>query len=61
VLTGDSDLYFTQEGYANFAELARKHGNEVRHLVLESTGHMVLLDNGAEEAKAAILELMGVR
>lgn len=57
VLAGDSDLYFTQEGFAEFASILSKKNNG-KLLVLKATGHMVLLDNGAKEAKAAILTMI---
>ncbi len=57
VLAGDSDLYFTQEGFSVFADtLSKKNSGSL--LVLKDTGHMVLLDNGAEEAQKAMLALM---
>lgn len=59
VLAGDSDLYFTQEGFAEFASILSKK-NTGKLLTLTATGHMVLLDNGAAEAKAAILGMMGL-
>lgn len=57
VLAGDSDLYFNQEGFTQFAEILSKK-NSGSLLVLKDTGHMVLLDNGAEEAQKAMLALM---
>lgn len=57
ILAGDSDLYFTQEGFAEFASILAKK-NSGKFIILKKTGHMVLLDNGAEEAKSIIISML---
>jgi pimeloyl-ACP methyl ester carboxylesterase len=60
VVCGDSDLYFSQEGFERFAGLLHAAGNEVTMTRLIESGHMVLLDNGANRVRAIILAALGV-
>lgn len=57
VAWGDSDLYFSQEGFAGFAEIL-DGANRVETVTLENSGHMVLLDNGEEQLKARLREIL---
>lgn len=54
---GDQDLYFSQEGYASFARQLSVN-NTVKTLVLEKSGHMVLLDAGQDRLKSIYAELL---
>ncbi|PKL18263.1 MAG: hypothetical protein CVV49_06675 [Spirochaetae bacterium HGW-Spirochaetae-5] len=58
VVNGDSDLYFSQNGFARTAELLKNNGNSVKHVVLKNSGHMVLADNGEDQLKAMILNIL---
>ncbi len=52
---GDSDLFFSQDGFENFASLLAKN-NQVEMVPLTDTGHMVLMDNGSETIKQKVEE-----
>jgi hypothetical protein len=56
VVWGDSDLYFGQYGFTNFAKKLEESGNTVSTLTLKNSGHMVLLDNGAEKLKETLVD-----
>jgi len=58
ILNGDDDLFFSQKGFGLLADGFRKAGNNVSHRVLPKTGHMVLNDNGADEAKRIISDVL---
>ncbi len=53
IFNGDSDLFFSQEGFKNFARKLNKQ-NRVEHVTLPTTGHMILNDNGGKKAKKTI-------
>ncbi len=58
VVNGDSDLYFAQKGFSNTAALLKKNGNTVDHIILKNSGHMVLVDNGEDQLKSKILQIL---
>lgn len=51
---GDSDLFFSQSGFARFCEKLGQNANQIDCAPLRDTGHMVLLDNGAAQLKTEI-------
>lgn len=57
MIWGDSDLYFGQDGFLNLAALLGKNNTVTTH-IMENTGHMVLLDNGEDEVKSIMREIM---
>lgn len=56
LIWGDSDLYFSQDGFHNLAASLEKAGNKVSVGVMQNSGHMVLLDNDRVKAREIILE-----
>ncbi len=58
VIWGDSDLYFNQDGFKNISEMLDNAGNDVETHIIKNSGHMVLMDNGEEEVKDIILEIL---
>jgi hypothetical protein len=58
LLHGDDDLYFSNEGFGRLAGLLRKSGNTVDSVGFKDTGHMILFDNGGDEAKNIILSVL---
>lgn len=58
VVWGDSDLYFSQNGYNEFAEKLKSYNNNVETLTLKNSGHMVLLDNGEKQLKEKIIDIV---
>ncbi len=54
---GDSDLYFSQEGFHNLAAVLEEAGNTVSVNIMQNSGHMVLLDNDRDRAKQIIMEI----
>ena len=57
VVWGDSDLYFAQSGFYGFSDKLEDK-NYVKKIVLEESGHMVLLDQGASDLQFYILEII---
>lgn len=57
IIWGDSDLYFSQEGFNNLASLLSEAGNNVSLNVMHNSGHMVLLDNDRNRAREIVLEV----
>ena len=58
IVWGDSDLYFSQSGFQSLAEKLNNAGNDIEIMILENSGHMVLLDNGEAKLKKRILEIL---
>lgn len=55
VVWGDDDLYFSKQGFTNFAAVLRSAGNTVDIQALTDSGHMLLLDNSRDTMKQMIL------
>jgi len=58
IVNGDSDLYFAREGFTNSASLLKHNGNEIEHVILKNSGHMVLADNEEDSLKKLILNIL---
>jgi len=56
VVWGDSDLFFSQDGFKVFTEKLMRSGNRVKTMTIKDSGHMVLLDNGGTGVKQYILK-----
>ena len=54
LIWGDSDLFFSQQGFGHLADLLLKTGNRVKREAIRNSGHMVLLDSGGDGVKGQI-------
>jgi pimeloyl-ACP methyl ester carboxylesterase len=58
VATGEKDAFLPPEKVAEFADRLRRNGNRVEFATVPESGHMVLLDQGAEPLKARVLRAL---
>jgi hypothetical protein len=58
LMHGDDGLYFSPAGFERLAGLLRKAGNTVDMIGFKDTGHMILFDNGGDEAKKIIMSVL---
>ena len=54
ILYGEDDLTFSAQGFESLGEKLRKAGNTVKTFPFAKSGHMLLYDNGGEQAKKVI-------
>lgn len=56
IMYGDDDLFFSQDGFNNLVQKFKAAGNTVEEIKLKDTGHMILNDNGGDNAKRIIID-----